>query len=172
MNILFCIYFLWSLKQNANNDCYQLDNLGHSILFTFCDTTRYSLIVFSDKALYNNKAGQNDRKITISGLLKLTEGIQQIEKQFTHEKSTVCQLWMVGVSGILAWGFFHRLLPTRWISAEMKGALQNTRSFFARGGSLGLELRVGNHIQECCQLSLNFRGKGMGETNGSGILRM
>lgn len=67
MNILFSVYFLWSPKQNVNNDRYQLDNLGHSLLFTFCDKTRYILIVFSDKALYNNKTGQNNKKSPFRG---------------------------------------------------------------------------------------------------------
>ena len=32
------------------------------------------------------------KKITILGLLRLTEGIQQIEMKFIHDKNIICQL--------------------------------------------------------------------------------
>lgn len=101
--------------------------------------------MFSDKALYNNKTGQNNKKSPFRGLLKLTEGIQQIEMQSIN-KNTICQLWMVGVSGVLTWGFSHWLHTQEWISAEIEegSAEPRTPEASRQRSSLGLELEVGN----------------------------
>lgn len=140
-HFIFSIFFVIP-KQNTNNDRYQLDNLGHSLLFTFCDKTRYILIVFSDKALYNNKTGQNNKKSPFRGSWNWP-------RRHTTNWDAIYS-WqkyhMSAMNGGSLWrscmGLLSLTLPTRWISAEMKRALQN-RSHQASlpEGSLGLSWR-------------------------------
>lgn len=71
-------------------------------------------------------------------------------------------------------GLLSLTLPTKVnLSRNEEGsAEQNTRSFSARGGSLGLGWRWETSHPGVLSVSLNFGGKGIGETNGSGRLRL